>query len=122
MDDALRQIIVRMTGELRAWLDQPSEATLKIDRVRAEIEGLKEQLKAGGLTASLKTLAGATREARRGKQREAAEAIAELCRPLGVVLVAREPPKQSKPRVTGKRKLETSRIEVPPVAEAKSID
>jgi hypothetical protein len=99
MDHELKTIVGRLTHELQAWLDKPGPADAKIERVRAELAGLKTELGTGVLGSAMKDLEKASTEARRGRQRQAAEAIAELCRPLGVVVEAKEPPKR-KPRST----------------------
>lgn len=83
-----------MTQELQAWLDQPSETTAKIARMREQMGELGGTLKADGLKAAMRALDEAEAEARRERMKEAAAAIAELCRPLGVRLEPGEAPKR----------------------------
>ncbi|NRA58770.1 MAG: hypothetical protein HRU13_11715 [Phycisphaerales bacterium] len=59
----------------------------------------------------LKGLTYAERAAERQRQHEAVLAIAELCRPLGVILDPKEPPKR-KPRARGQNK-----TKAPPAGE-----
>ncbi len=94
MDKDLRPIIERMTQELQAWLDRPSETTAKIARMREQMGELDGALKTDGLKAAMKALDDAEAEAKRERMKEAAAAIAELCRPLGVRLEPREAPKR----------------------------
>ena len=95
MDNDLRTIVEKMTNELQPWLDQPSETTEKIARMREQMGELDGALRADGLKTAMKALDDAEAEALRARKREAAEAIAELCRPLGVRLEARDAPKRS---------------------------
>ena len=97
MDTALKQILDRFTTELQGWLDQPSEASGKIDALRSQIEALKGELGADGLSDAIKALGTADKSAQRGKQRQASEGIAAVCKPLGINLEAKAPPKR-KPR------------------------
>ena len=101
MDTKLRQLIQRFTSDLESWLAEPSEAETKLNALRSQIEDLKSELRADGLADVLKGLETAAKGADRQKQRQAADAIAELCKPLGVILEAREPPKR-KPRSKAK--------------------
>lgn len=110
MDTELKQLIGKMTGDLQAWLDKPSPAARKIDHLRDQLGELKAELGAGVLGDTLKQLEKAEAEAGRLRQREAAEAIAELCRPLGVTLEAKEPPK----RKTKTRQSPKKRTSPPP--------
>ncbi|UYV12395.1 MAG: hypothetical protein NCW75_13985 [Phycisphaera sp.] len=103
MDDTLRQSIERFTAELASWLEQPGEASKELAAIRFRIDTLKGQLSGPGLNEMLKGLADAERAAERQRQHEAALAIAELCRPLGVVLEPKEPPKR-KPRARSQNK------------------
>jgi hypothetical protein len=98
MNAELETITKRLTADLKAWLDQPSDAGRKIERLRGELSSLKAELGADALAATLKKLDVAERSARRVRQREAAEAIAQQCKALGVILVAKEPPKQTRVR------------------------
>lgn len=103
MDDTLRQSIERFTTELASWLEQPGEASKELAAIRSRIEGLKGQLSGQGLNEMLKGLSDAERVAERQRQHEAALAIAELCRPFGVVLDPKAPPKR-KPRARSQDK------------------
>ena len=94
MEADLRAMIERLTTDLESWLDRPSEASSKIARLRGELAGLGDALKGEGRKAAMKALDDAESEAKRQRQKEAAEAIAELCRPLGVRLEARDGPKR----------------------------
>ncbi len=95
MDNDLRTIVEKMTKELQPWLDRPSETTEKIARMRQQMGELDGALKADGLRTAMKALDEAESEAKRARMKEAAEAITELCRPLGVRLDARDAPKRS---------------------------
>ena len=95
MDNDLRTIVEKMTNELRPWLDRPSETTEKIARMREQMGELDGTLKTDGLKTAMKALDEAEGEAKRARMKQAAEAIAELCRPLGVRLEARDAPKRS---------------------------
>lgn len=99
MDPRLQQILDRFTSELKAWLDSPSEASGKIDAVRAEIESLKGELGATGLSGALKALDTADKTVKRERQRQASHAISAACKPLGISLEAKAPPKR-KPRTS----------------------
>ena len=99
MDEQLKTTLQTLTTGLESWLDQPSPTTAKIARLRKEVADLKDELGAAALGDMLKPLERANAEARRQRQREAADAIAEQCRGLGVMLEAREPPKRM--RVAG---------------------
>lgn len=94
MDQQLRDLITRFTGELRTWLDRPSEATKQLETLRSQIETLKGQLRGQGMAEMRKGLQTAEKSAQRLKQRQAAEAIATLCKPLGVILEPKEPPRR----------------------------
>ena len=97
MDTELSKIVERLTGELQRWLDQPGATAKNIEELKQRVSDLRSQLGATFLGDTLKQLEKADAEARRARQREAAEAIAEGCRGLGVVLAAKEPPRR-KPR------------------------
>ncbi|MEL7484348.1 MAG: hypothetical protein AAFN41_08325 [Planctomycetota bacterium] len=94
MDDQLRSILERMTTELTGWLEQPGEASKKLAALRTQIGELKGEIGADGLADALKGLEQAEKTAARQRQHQAAIAIAELCKPLGVILEAKEPPKR----------------------------
>jgi GTPase involved in cell partitioning and DNA repair len=116
MESTLKQTLDRLTGELKAWLDEPSEARKTIERIRAELATLKTELGSDGMAVTLRKLDAADREARRVRQRKAAEAIAQICRPLGVILSPQEPPKQSrKPRSESARSRKTKNPPQAPV-------
>ena len=106
MDADLKAMIERLVTDLGPWLDRPSETTAKIAQMRQQMGELDGALKADGLRTAMKALDDAEAEAARARKREAAEAIAELCRPLGVRLEARDAPKRSgrKPGSGSKRK------------------
>ena len=95
MDQDLRTLLDSMTSELALWLDKPSETGAKIAQVREQMGELGDALTGDTLKAAMKALDEAEGETRRRRQREAADAIAELCRPLGVRLEARDAPKKS---------------------------
>lgn len=103
MDNDLRTIVEKMTNELRPWLDRPSETTEKIARMREQMGELDGALKADGLKTAMKALDEAEAEAKRERMKEAAAAIAELCRPLGVRLEPKDAPKRPG-RKSGARK------------------
>ena len=94
MDTRLQQIIEAMTTDLAAWIESEDETTKKIAAMKAQMQELGGTLKGDALKAAMRGLEDAEREARRAKQREAADAIASLCHPLGVRLTAQEPPKR----------------------------
>jgi hypothetical protein len=94
MDAELREIISDMTARLAVWLDKPSPAGEKLAAVRKQLDSLKGELGAGLIGDTLKQLKNADAEAQRSRQREAAEAIAELAKEQGVMLDAKEPPKR----------------------------
>lgn len=94
MNPELRSIVERMVNDLRPWLDQPSPAGEKIARMREEAASLQAELGAGVLGDMKKQLEQAEAEARRARKREAADAIAFVCRDLGVVLEPRDAPKR----------------------------
>lgn len=100
MDAELKSIVGRLTQDLTTWLEKPGPTDAKIERLKDELAGLKAELGAGMLGNAMKDLERASAQAKRGRQRTAAEAIAELCRPLGVMLEAKEPPKRM-PRSKG---------------------
>ncbi|MEM6560428.1 MAG: hypothetical protein AAF656_02410 [Planctomycetota bacterium] len=102
-----------MTEQLQTWLEKPSPAAKKIDQLRGQLDELKVELGANILGDTLKNLEKAEVEAKRLRQREAAEAIAELCRPLGVVLTPGEPQKR-KPRTKKQRPGTTPPTSSPP--------
>lgn len=111
MDEQLERIVRKMVAELKPWLDQPGEAGRKVAQVREQLNGLKAELGAGVIGDTLKTLEKAEAEAKRSRQREAAEAIAAQCKALGVVLTPGEPPKRQRrkaaPRAKKKERAET---------------
>ena len=98
MDGRLRQIIEGMTKELEVWIESEDETTAKIAAMKDQMKELGAALKGDALKSALKSLEDAERQAKRVKQRQAAEAIVELCHPLGVRLMAQEPPKRPAPK------------------------
>ncbi|MEL6795189.1 MAG: hypothetical protein AAFR76_03950 [Planctomycetota bacterium] len=95
MDGRLRQILEPMAGELKAWIESEDDTTRKIAAMKQQMQELGDAVKGDALKAGLRGLDEAESEALRAKKRQAAEAIAELCRPLGVRLEARDAPKKS---------------------------
>ncbi|MEM6852899.1 MAG: hypothetical protein AAF593_00645 [Planctomycetota bacterium] len=96
MDAELREIVEQMTGRLKGWLDKPSPAREKVETIRRELADLKGQIGGSVIADTLKSLERADAQAQRARQREAAEAIAELCREHGVIVEAKEPPKRKR--------------------------
>lgn len=94
MDNDLRTIVENMTTELQPWLNRPSATTKKIALMREQMSELDGALKTDGLKTALKALDEAESEAKRARMKQAAEAISELCRPLGIRLEAKDPPKR----------------------------
>ena len=113
MDD-LRPIVQQFVSDLEAWLAQPSPEATKLDELRDQVNALKNSLGAAGLTDALKGFELAAKNAKRVKQREAAEIIAELCKPTGVILHAGEPPKR---RRKANASADAVRPESPVIAE-----
>lgn len=95
MDADLKAMIERLVTELGPWLERPTETSKKIAKLREEMGDLSSDVKAAAIKTAIKALDEAEAEAGRLRKREAAEAIAELCRPLGVRLEARDAPKRS---------------------------
>lgn len=111
MDENLRVIVERFSRDLRDWLDQPSATSTKIAQIRSEFDALGGTLTGDGRKAARKALDDAEAEATRQRQREAAEAIAENCRALGVRLEARDAPKRAGRKPSGKSRSKGSKTD-----------
>lgn len=96
MDEDLKKIVEGMTKELSEWLGKPSPAAEKIATLRIQAGELKAELGAGVLGDLSKQLEQAEAEASRLRKRQAAEAIAEICRGLGIGLEAKDPSKRKR--------------------------
>ncbi len=99
MDAKLQTILDRFTDELKGWLESPSETSGRIEALRAEIEKLKGELGGTGLSDALRALETADKAAQRERVREASEAIARACKPLGLNLEVKAPAKR-RPRAS----------------------
>ena len=98
MDEKLKSIIQQFGKELESWLKEPGQASATIEQIRAQLGELKGQLRGQGLRDMVKGLDEAEKASRRDRQHEAAVAIANACKPLGVVLEPKAPPKRQKRR------------------------
>ena len=94
----LDAILNSLHGELKAWLDQPEVEDEKLNRLRADIEGLKDKLGAEAVSGAIKSLAAAEGHMKQQRKRDAAERIAAKVKPLGVRLSPQEPPKKRGPK------------------------
>ena len=94
MDTQLKSIVERLATDLGPWLEKPSETSEKIARMREQMSELDGAIKSDGLKAAMKALDDAEAAAKRERMKEAAAAIAEACRPLGIRLEARDAPKR----------------------------
>ena len=103
MSDDLDPITGDLTRQLGAWLDQPSPLSVQIEALRVQVQELKKSgVKTAAFDDTLKQLEKAETEARRVRQKQAAQAIAEACKALGVVLEAKDPPKRARRRPSPK--------------------
>ncbi len=94
MSETIHHITTQLTRQLQGWLDEPSETTAQIDELRSKVMKLGDTLGPEGLKATLKALQGGESQAHRERQREAADVIAAACRPLGIILDVKPPPKR----------------------------
>jgi|GEM_PF-2925532 len=95
MDDELKIIVSRMVDDLKPWLEKPSATSEKIARLREDAAALQSELGPGILGDLTKQLQQAESEAQRARKRQAANAISEICRGLGIVLEAKDPLKRA---------------------------
>lgn len=98
MTTNLNDILDRFAKELGTWLDSPSEASGRIETLRKEMEHLRGQLGAENINSALKAFDDADKQLKRQRQKEAAEAIAEVLHPLGIRLKAETPLKKQRRR------------------------
>lgn len=113
MDKDLKTIVSGMTEKMAAWLDQPGPEAQKIAEIRQGITEAKGMMGAGFLAGTLRELERADVAAKRVRQRQASEAVATLCRELGVMLDPKEPPKRAKRKPGAKKKAKEPTAEVP---------
>lgn len=92
----LNNILERFAAELQNWLASPSETSGKIAAMKKQIEALKGEVAAEPLNAAIKALEESDKQVRRQRQKQAADAIAAAMKPLGVMLVAKAPPKKQR--------------------------
>lgn len=94
----LDAILDTLHGELAAWLDQPAEEDAKLNRLRADIEAMKDKLGAEAVAGAIKSLAAADDHMKQQRQTDAATKIAAKLRPLGIRLTRQDAPKKRGPK------------------------
>ncbi len=97
MSDSLETITDGLVHLLDEWLSKPSPLMKQIEELARQVQALKDSgVKSTAFDDTIKQLVKAETEARRVRQKQAAEAIAEACKALGVALEAKDPPKRQR--------------------------
>ena len=97
MSEELDAITDALVQQLDEWLSKPSPLMKQIEELAKQVQELKDSgVSTAAFNETLKQLVKAETEAKRIRQKQAAEAIAEACKALGVVLEAKDPPKRQR--------------------------
>lgn len=93
-DETLKKLLDNLNKNLSAWLEAPSPASQKLSELKAGAAELKATLGPKAVADLMKPFERAEAQAKRVRQREAADAVAAALKPLGVILEAKEPPQR----------------------------
>lgn len=101
MSDDINTITDHLVAQLHGWLSQPTPLMKQIEELAKQVQELKDSgVSTAAFNDTLKQLVKAETEAKRIRQKQAAEAIAAACKELGVVLEAQDPPKRQRRKKT----------------------
>ena len=95
MTETIQQISADLAQRLRAWLEQPDEATAGLQELQERLEALRSSLGARAVAEASRALSGSSRTIRAIRQRKAADTIAAACRELGIILEPKAPLKRA---------------------------
>jgi hypothetical protein len=101
----LEQIARELAEQLEAWLDAPNSASEGLDELRNKLQALGGIIGKKAASDALRALHGSERDIRRSRQREAADRLVEVGRPLGIPLVAGMPLKRQRKAAPAPKKL-----------------